>query len=157
MGQQVRRILVPFGALVNNFFASIDYEGLMTTRSIYNSQITSKKYSCELILGIINSSLFKFYFKEFIAPKTNIFPKIRIAQLKEIPIPTEVEKNNKLEIEKLVSQLLQLNQEKATTKLETKIEQIQNRIDYCETRINQIVYELYGLTAEEIEIVEGIA
>ena len=28
------------------------------------------------------------------------------------------------------------------------------RID-CETRINEIVYQLYGLTEEEIKIVEG--
>jgi copper chaperone CopZ len=28
------------------------------------------------------------------------------------------------------------------------------KIDYCESRINEIVYELYGLTEEEIKIVE---
>jgi hypothetical protein len=31
---------------------------------------------------------------------------------------------------------------------------MESRIDYCEERINQIVYELYGLTDEEIRLVE---
>lgn len=31
----------------------------------------------------------------------------------------------------------------------------QNKIDYCENRINQLVYQLYELTEEEIKIIEG--
>jgi len=38
--------------------------------------------------------------------------------------------------------------------LPEKIEQIRSRIGYCEDKINEIVYELYGLTEEEIGIVE---
>lgn len=56
---------------------------------------------------------------------------------------------------KLVDQLLQLNKEKAETTLSTKISQIEGKIDYCENRINQIVYQLHDLTEEEIKIVEG--
>ena len=33
--------------------------------------------------------------------------------------------------------------------------QIQTKIDYCENKINEIVYQLYELTEEEIKIVEG--
>ena len=59
------------------------------------------------------------------------------------------------EIIKLVDQLLQLNEEKQQAKLQSKIDQIQNRIDYAEQHINEIVYELYGLTKEEIALVEN--
>lgn len=34
--------------------------------------------------------------------------------------------------------------------------QIENKIGYCENRINQIVYSLYELTEEQIKIVEGV-
>ena len=139
----------------NKFFATIDYENLITTRSIYNTQIIDKSYSAEFVLGIINSVLFHFYFKQFISPETNIFPKIRIAQLKELPIPKQADKTHKQEIEKLVKQLLQLNKEKSELKLESKIEQLQNRITYCEQRINEIVYQLYNLTDNEIKIIEN--
>ena len=40
-------------------------------------------------------------------------------------------------------------------KLDTKINHLKNRIDYCESRINEIVYQLYGLIEEEIGIIEG--
>jgi uncharacterized protein Yka (UPF0111/DUF47 family) len=59
------------------------------------------------------------------------------------------------EIIKLVDQLLNLNEEKSQTKLQTQISQIENKIDYCENRINEIVYLLYGLSEEEIAIIEG--
>lgn len=59
------------------------------------------------------------------------------------------------EIINLVDQTLQLNAEKQQSTLTTKTEQLQNRIDYCEQRINEIVYELYGLTKEEISLIEN--
>jgi hypothetical protein len=36
-----------------------------------------------------------------------------------------------------------------------KTEQLQTHIDHTENRIDQLVYELYGLTEEEIALVEG--
>jgi hypothetical protein len=57
--------------------------------------------------------------------------------------------------QKLVDQLLQLNEEKSQTNLPSKLSQIEGRIDYCERRINEIVYELYGITEEERKIIEG--
>lgn len=38
---------------------------------------------------------------------------------------------------------------------QTKINQLQSKIDYCESRINEIVYKLYDLTEQEIKIVDG--
>ena len=58
------------------------------------------------------------------------------------------------EIEKLSNQLLQLNAEKQLQTLQSKIDQLQSRIDFCEQRINEIVYELYGLTTDEIKVIE---
>jgi len=140
----------------SKFFATIDYENCITTRSIYNTKIINKNFSVELILGIINSSLFRFYFKQFIAPDTNIFPKLRIAQLKELPIPKAINNLLKQKIEKLVEQILQLNKEKLETRLDSKSEQLQTRIDYCEDKINELVYQLYNLSDDEIKIVEEI-
>ena len=109
----------------------------------------------KFILGIINSSLFKFYFKQFISPETNIFPKIRIAQLKELPIPKNVSQEQQTEIIKNVDLLLQLHNDLQCATLPERKEQIQGRISYCEDCINKIVYALYGLTEEEVKVVEG--
>lgn len=55
----------------------------------------------------------------------------------------------------LVQQLLNLNKEKAETKLLSKINVLQEKIEYCESKINKIVYELYGLNEEEIKVIES--
>ena len=60
-----------------------------------------------------------------------------------------------VEIEKLVDFLLQLNQELQTEKLPANIEQIKIRIAHSEEKIDQLVYELYQLTPEEIKMLEG--
>ena len=51
--------------------------------------------------------------------------------------------------------LLKLNEELKEIKLQTKIDQVKQRIEHSEEKINQLVYELYELTPEEIAIVEG--
>ena len=138
----------------NTFYSTIDYTDRITTRSIYNVRLTENKYSYEFILGIINSKLFDFYFHQFIAPETNIFPKIRIAQLREIPIPLNSEQLLADMISGIVSKVLILYERLITEKLDSRRVRYQSQIDYYEDRINKIVYELYGLTEEEIRIVE---
>lgn len=53
------------------------------------------------------------------------------------------------------SKLLQLHQQKATTKLESQLVQLQGKIEYCEGRVDELVYGLYGVTEEERRVVEG--
>nr|MBK9652886.1 hypothetical protein [Bacteroidota bacterium] len=77
-----------------------------------------------------------------------------LQDLRTLPVP-KAETKIQNEIVKLVNQLLQLNQQKVETKLATQVSQLQGKIDFCETRINEIVYQLYELTKEEIKIVEG--
>jgi type I restriction-modification system DNA methylase subunit len=144
----------------NRFYATIDYENALTTRSIYNIRIINENYKSEYILGIINSYLFRFYFKQFIAPDTNIFPKIRIAQLREIPFPSLdlSQKSDKDKHDKLVSyveQMLHLKKKEQTEKLPPAKSIILRQINTLEKQIDCLVYELYGLTEEEIRIVEG--
>jgi type II restriction/modification system DNA methylase subunit YeeA len=45
--------------------------------------------------------------------------------------------------------------ETAYKQIEELVQRFGEQIDYCENRINEIVYQLYDLTADEIKIVEG--
>ena len=49
-----------------------------------------------------------------------------------------------------------MNEELKEEKLPNRIEQIKQRIEYSEEKINELVYELYGLTEEEIKIVSEL-
>ena len=113
----------------------------------------SEKYDLRYLLGIINSLTTKYFLKIFTKGKIDAYPD----DWKEIIIPKINSQNKTIhdEIIRLVDQLLKLNEEKAEAKLETKINQLKSKIDYCECRINEIVYQLYGLTEEEIAIVQG--
>ncbi|NDP21020.1 MAG: N-6 DNA methylase [Paludibacter sp.] len=111
----------------------------------------------KFLLGIINSKLLAFYFRKKYNRQDKTFPEIRIYELASLPIKQIDNEKKPLqnEIVKFVDQLLKLNEEKATTKLQTSISQLESRIEYCENKIDEIVYQLYELTDEEIKIVEG--
>ena len=51
--------------------------------------------------------------------------------------------------------MLQLQKEKQQTNLPDKLSQLEARIKYTDDKINQLVFELYGLGEEERRIVEG--
>jgi adenine-specific DNA-methyltransferase len=73
----------------------------------------------------------------------------------EIPILNSSNVQAQDQIVQCVDQLLQLNKELYIATLETKREQIKQKIDYNEDKINALVYELYELTAEEINLIEN--
>lgn len=69
--------------------------------------------------------------------------------------------SNKLEIKlrddiiSSVDLMLKLNEELQTSKLPDKIEQLKSRIEHSDNKINQLVYQLYGLTDVETKIIES--
>lgn len=118
-------------------------------------KLKDRTYSYKSILAFLNSELMGWYFrKKFQISNDDTFPQIMIRDILQFPVPF-IDKDHDNELNKLVNQLLQLNEEKAEAKLQTKISQIESKIDYCENRINEIIYQLYELTEDEIKIVEG--
>ena len=100
-------------------------------------------YSIYCLLGIINSKLATFYhFNHSPKATKGAFPKILVADIKEFPLPNIDEKNRVL-IEELVSAIhmaKSLNSLADTSKEEQKID--------------LLVYKLYGLTYDEVLIVD---
>jgi CII-binding regulator of phage lambda lysogenization HflD len=107
-------------------------------------------------LGIINSKLISFYHLNT-SPNAfkGTFPKMLLQDLRDLPIP-EAATSKRNEIGKYVNLLLKLNENLKEEKLQNKIDQLKQRIAHSEEKINQLVYELYELTPEEIKIVEGV-
>ena len=95
------------------------------------------------MLGVLNSRLISFWFEhKFGKLQRGIFPQFKINELKIFPIvePTETQSNN---IAKLSNQILTVK--KSNPQLD---------ITTLEKKIDQLVYQLYDLTDEEIAIVE---
>ena len=94
-------------------------------------------------LALMNSRLIFWYFQNINNEFDNLFPKIKIGEINEIPIHKGSEKYNKM-IAEIVDQILTLKSQDPsadTTSLEAEID--------------RMVYDLYGLTEEERKIVEG--
>ena len=51
--------------------------------------------------------------------------------------------------------MLQLNKDLENTKLSSQKDQIVAKINHYDSKINELVYQIYGLTKEEIGIVEA--
>ena len=117
-----------------------------------------KEFSDKYILALLNSSLLSWFLKQISTQMKGGWYSFESKYIKHLPIKI-IEHNNKSqlekqrEIEKLVNQILQLNQEKTEVKLATQVSRIQGKIDFYETRLNEIVYQIYGLTQDEIEII----
>jgi type I restriction-modification system DNA methylase subunit len=138
--------------IIQATFINGDY---VFSNSVDGIKIVGKRIEVKYLLGIINSKLISFYHLNT-SPNAfkGTFPKMLLQDLRDLPIP-EAPTNKRLEIVKYVDLLLKLNEEIKEEKLQNKVEQIKQRIEHSEEKINQLVYELYELTKDEIKIVEG--
>lgn len=136
----------------NSIVAAYDDSGYVTTRSLYNIKLEDSKWLL-YILGILNSKLYKFYFKTYISPDTQIFPKIRIEQLKNIPLILVDNKRKTLTnlVFKIVKLSTIINEFPDNS---NKWNSIKKEIEEIDKKIDEEVYNLFSLTEEEIAIVE---
>jgi hypothetical protein len=144
----------------NNIEFAIDTFGYCNTNVVYNVHVNSKIDLC-FLLGILNSSVVSFWFKNIYVNDDTLFPHIQKNQLASIPIPpldlsSKTGKKTYDDIVRSVEQLLQsYAAKKGVIFSERKL--IEDKIAHYENKINEAVYQLYALTAEEIDVVEGRA
>jgi hypothetical protein len=116
--------------------------------------------SIEYILGLLNSRLFsRLYLSQVSQATKDDFPQITITDILQLPIrtidfssPADVARHDRMV--SLVNVMLALNRQLAAAKTAQDKTVIQRQIDATDSQIDRLVYELYGLTEEEIGIVE---
>jgi restriction endonuclease S subunit len=102
------------------------------------------------LLGLLNSNPVNIFFR-FSFPGNNHIPS---NQLAKIPIPKPDKKQHD-RLVTLVEQMLSLHKQLAAAKTPQEQTILQRQIDATDRQIDQLVYELYGLTDAEIKIVEA--
>lgn len=130
--------------------ASLDFNHNYLTNTAYIIS-SSKSY----LLAVLNSNLTQYFYAKISSSIRGGYLRFIRQYLETIRIK-EDDKYTPM-IETSVEQLVSFYQDLSSTTLSTRRDQIQSKIDYYEDRINRLVYELYGLTEEEIAIVEGSA
>ena len=125
-----------------NINAQLDFENSISVQSVYNIYSKNADYSNQLLLGLLNSKMFDFIYKSVFAEKQQ-FPRILLENIRSLCVP-EIDKKKFNSIETLVNQVIATKKENPT-----------NNTDNLETQIDNLVYQLYDLTDEEIEIINA--
>ena len=124
--------------------ATYDDQNYYIMSSLYNAILIDKNYSLKFILGLLNSKLFQYIMYKMTFEKTKgAFTKAKIFHYYELPV-------------KICNQ----SQQKAIVDEVEKVMIAKELLSTAETyaleaEIDRLVYQLYGLTEEEIKIVEG--
>ena len=123
-----------------------------------NSAIWVLPTDDKFLLGILNSKIGWFMISNYCTRIQNGYQLI-FKYLTKIPIPDinsnhNNDKSNHNKLKELVEQMLKLQKDIDTTRTPQSKELIQRQIDVIDKQIDKLVYELYGLTEDEIKIVE---
>jgi len=133
--------------------AVYDNRSMINLRSLYNIR-TKDKMPLKYILALLNSKLFQYYYSMKFKASTDTFPKIRIAQVKKMPIKSD--KKYEATLITLVDKMLSLNKrlnEIGDKKTDERAD-IEEEIKHTDNEIDELVYKIYGITEEEKKIIE---
>jgi len=140
-----------------DLFGTFDEENYYVKDVIVISDRSKNASKLKFLTGVLNSKLMKFFYE-------TSFPTLHVQrnELAALPIRTldpantiDLARQNKLIA--LVEQMLDLHKQLAEAKMPQQKTMLQRQIEMTDRQIDKLVYDLYGLTDDEIKIVEGQA
>ena len=119
----------------------------------YYGDTTSYIMGCnsKAVLGILNSKLWTFLFSKTSSVIRGGYYRWKYQYMAPLPI---VEKESP-ELDKAVTSMLEAQRQLHSAKSDADKTVLQQKIDAIDSQIDRLVYGLYGLTDEEVRIVEG--
>ncbi|MEX2029267.1 MAG: TaqI-like C-terminal specificity domain-containing protein [Candidatus Paceibacterota bacterium] len=127
----------------DKIISAFDDVGYLCLNNVHVGNLVNKIYEPFTIIAILNSKLINKYYEIISLEKGRVMAQIDIDVLKSIPVPI-VSKKEESDIKTLVNKIIVI---KKTNSL--------GDIKNLEAQIDQLVYKLYDLTPEEIEIIEN--
>jgi len=154
-----RRIICPYLATCNRFAldATKEFLSLTDTTVLFENE---QPENLLFLLGLLNSQLLSFRFRSIGKLKGGGIYEYFWNSVSKLPIrrinfsdPADKARHDKTVI--LVEQMLGLHKRKAGAKDSAEEMRLQRVIDSTDKQIDALVYELYGLSPEEIVVVEN--
>jgi type I restriction-modification system DNA methylase subunit len=148
----VRQVMGP-----NRIFASLDERQYFCDQSLYVVIPTTKRAGTHYLLGLLTSRLMAYFFNTNHGDRKQTFPKIKGDQIKQLPIRIIDQTNQTTHdrIVALVEKMLDLHKQRAAVKTPHEQTALDRQISATDAQIDRLVYDLYGLTEDEIKLVEG--
>ncbi|MBI2925717.1 MAG: N-6 DNA methylase [Verrucomicrobia bacterium] len=108
------------------------------------------------LIGLLNSRVVQFYYREISQEGGRVLAQVKPQRIRCLPIPAASPEKQKA-VERLVDRILAAKQRDAGADTGLRSEATARQVSALEREIDELVYALYGLTPEEIQIVEGAA
>ena len=134
----------------DEIIAAYDTDNFYYSNTLHGTAITDSDFNPYYVLAILNSKLTNWYYRTTTAEDGKVFAQIKIAILKKLPIlniSIEQQESFATIVDKMVTIINSEDYLENPTK--------QTQMGKYEKQIDQLVYKFYGLTPEEIAIVEG--
>lgn len=149
----IREITGKLPYAINAAFTAHSY---LNNKSVLNVlEPNDDEEKLKILVAALNSRLLSLFYKErAVKSARKIFPKIVIRNLREFPFPKEICNDCSSKIVGMVERRMNLIEQinRANTSHQKTL--LQRQIESTDREIDRLVYELYGLTEEEIAIVE---
>jgi hypothetical protein len=112
------------------------------------------------VLGVLNSRLITYLHRLIAPPKGNNYFEVKTRVLERLPMrridlgnPPDQAAHDRIVV--LVERILALNRQRDVSRTPQEQTALDRQIAATDTQIDREVYALYGLTSEEIKVVEG--
>jgi hypothetical protein len=158
--QQARQSKIIIAGMTRVMECAADFEGKFLAGK--STTIVISALNLHYLLGLLNSKLVSFYYASTYGGNRLQGGYLRVGppQIKTIPIRTvdfsvQAERGRHDLLVKLVEQMLDSKRRLQQSRTDRDRNFYENRCAALERRIDQLVYELYGLTPEEIALVEA--
>jgi type I restriction-modification system DNA methylase subunit len=112
-------------------------------------------HSLKYLLGIINSRLLDYFYREFFVTIDILKNALVNLPIRPIDFSSPADRARHDRMVQLVEAMLALHKHKTAARTQAEQDLYQRQIEATDREIDLLVYELYGLTADEIAVVEG--
>ena len=146
----------------DSLIATIDGEKYLCLNNMHVLVPKTQLPDIDYILGIINSRLLNWYYQTRNPEIGEALAEVKKSNVAALPVrpidfsdPADVARHDRMVA--LVEQMLSLHKQLPQARTPHEQTALQRQIEATDRQIDALVYELYGLTEEEIRIVEGNA
>lgn len=125
--------------------------------------VVSPTSDCQLnlrfVLGLFNSSFLSFLYLQFLKSSKKVFSEIQARQVEQLPLPfrspaNQREANQHDRLVTFVDEMIAAKKNLVGARTDRDRQHFERKCVALDRQIDQLVYELYGLTPEEIALVE---
>jgi len=139
-----------YSSVANRGSFVLDGEGLFVDKTCYFIPVAD-----EYLLGLLNSRLLFFIFSSIAVQRRGGYFEYLTEYVSRLPVVSDANADDKDAIIDLVRLMLALNRQLLLVKIPEQRESIKRKIETADRQIDKLIYNLYGLTDEEISIIEN--